>query len=81
MGVGRDTSAHAFTLRRLKKEYDAIAPYDGWWAPMGQTKRIVLGPFPNLDKAKEVEAAVRKQGSDGYVWRSDAGEIVTKIEK
>lgn len=81
MGVGRDISAHAFTLRRLKKEYDAIALYDGWWAPMGQTKRIVVGPFPNLDRAKAVEAAVRKAGSDGYVWRSDAGEVVEKIGK
>lgn len=81
VGVGRDTSAHAFTMRQLKKQYDSIADYDGWWAQMGQTKRIVVGPFSNLDKAKQAEAAIRKQGSDGYVWRSDAGEIVTKIGK
>lgn len=81
VGVGRNTSAHAFTMRQLKKQYDSISNYDGWWAQMGQTKRIVVGPFSNLDKAKQAEAAIRKQGSDGYVWRSDAGEIVTKIGK
>lgn len=81
IGVGRDASAHSFTVRRMKKEHDAIASYDGWWAQMGQTKRIVVGPFPTLAKAKEAEAALRKNGSDAYVWRSDAGEIVTKVGK
>ncbi|MEZ5655677.1 MAG: SPOR domain-containing protein [Sphingobium sp.] len=79
MGVGRNQSAHAFTVRRIKGEYSAVAKYDAWWAQMGQTKRIVFGPFSNLAKAKEVETAVRKAGSDGYVWRSDAGEVVEKI--
>jgi len=81
IGVGRDTSAHRFTVRRMKKGHDAIASYDGWWAHMGQTKRIVVGPFSTLAQAKQAEAALRKNGSDAYVWRSDAGEIVTKVGK
>jgi len=81
IGVGRNVSAHPFTVRRMKKDYDVIAKYDGWWAQMGQTKRIIVGPFADLATAKAAEAALRKNGSDAYVWSSDAGEIVTKVGK
>lgn len=79
IGVGRDKGALAFTLRRMKKEHAALARYDGWSAGWGQTNRLVVGPFPNLAKAKAVEADMKKAGSDAFVWRSDAGEEVDRI--
>jgi Flp pilus assembly protein TadD len=74
IGTGRNKSALAFTLKRMKKEHDALAKQDGFSAAWGATNRLVVGPFKNLDRAKAVEADLKKGGSDAFVWRSDAGE-------
>ena len=58
----------------MKKEHDALASKDGYAASWGATNRLVVGPFKNLDRAKAVEADLKKAGSDAFVWRSDAGE-------
>lgn len=78
IGAG-NKSAAAFTLKRMKKQYDALGKHDGWTADWGRTNRLVVGPFSNLTKAKAVEAEMKKAGSDAFVWRSDAGEEVTPI--
>lgn len=80
IGAGRDTGALGFTLRRMKKDYAVLAKQDGWWADYGRTKRLVVGPFRNLDRAKTVAADMKKAGSDALVWRSDAGEEVRRID-
>ena len=54
--------------------YIALASKDGYAASWGATNRLVVGPFKNLDRAKAVEADLKKAGSDAFVWRSDAGE-------
>lgn len=74
IGTGKNKSALAFTLKRMKKEHDALAKQDGYSASWGATNRLVVGPFKNLDRAKAVEADLKKAGSDAFVWRSDAGE-------
>lgn len=79
IGVGRDKGALAFTLKRMKKEHEALAKYDGWSADGAKTNRLVVGPFPTLAKAKAVEAEMKKGGSDAFVWRSEAGEEVDRI--
>lgn len=74
IGTGKNKSALAFTLKRMKKEHDGLAKQDGYSASWGATNRLVVGPFKNLDRAKAVEADLKKAGSDAFVWRSDAGE-------
>ncbi|MBP6031066.1 MAG: SPOR domain-containing protein [Sphingobium sp.] len=74
IGTGRNISALGFTLKRMKKEHDALAKQDGWSAQWGATNRLVVGPFKTLDRAKAVEADLKKAGSDAFVWRSEAGE-------
>lgn len=79
VGVGRNEGALAFTLRRMKKQYAGIAKKDGWSASWGQTNRLVVGPFSSLAKAKDAEAELRKGGSDAFVWRSEAGEVLDRV--
>jgi Flp pilus assembly protein TadD len=79
IGTGKNRSALAFTLKRMKKEHDALGGKDGWSASWGATNRLIVGPFKNLDKAKAVEADLKKAGSDAFVWRSDAGEEVEAL--
>ncbi len=79
IGTGRSKDALAFTLKRMKKEHDALAGKDGFAASWGATNRLVVGPFKSLEKAKAVEADLKKAGSDAFVWRSDAGEEVEAL--
>ncbi|OYW88691.1 MAG: hypothetical protein B7Z20_01900 [Sphingobium sp. 32-64-5] len=79
IGVGRDKGALAFTLRRMKKDHAALGKYDGWSAGWGRTNRLVVGPFPNLGRARTVETEMKKGGSDAFVWRSEAGEEVDRL--
>lgn len=74
IGTGRNKSALGFTLKRMKKEHDALAKQDGFSAAWGATNRLVVGPFKSIERAKAVEADLKKGGSDAFVWRSDAGE-------
>lgn len=81
VAAGRDLDALAFDLRRLRRTYDALAGLDGWTAEWGATRRLLVGPFPSLEKAKAVQADLRKAGSDGFVWQSEAGEVVTALSR
>jgi len=76
---GRNKGALGFTLRRMQKDHSVLAKKDGWSANWGATNRLVVGPFATLAKAKDVEAEMKKGGSDAFVWRSDAGEELAKV--
>lgn len=79
IGTGRDVSALAFTLRGLRKDYAAIAKQDAYTAPWGRTNRLVIGPFASFTRARDVEAELKKAGTDAFAWQSDAGEEVKPI--
>lgn len=78
IGAG-NREAMAFTLKRMKAKHDALGSHSGWTADWGRTSRLVVGPFPSLAKAKAVEADMKKDGSDAFVWRSAAGEEVSRV--
>lgn len=80
VATGRSTSALGFDLKRLRKKYpDEMGSKDGATAPWGSTNRLVVGPFPSAAKAKDYAAALKKAGSDAFIWNSDAGEEVTPL--
>lgn len=78
IATGRDIGALAFDMRRLRKTYSVLAGEDGWTAQWGATRRLLVGPFTPV-KAKAVIADLKKAGSDGFVWQSEAGEVVAAL--
>jgi SPOR domain len=80
VATGRSTSALAFDLRKMRKKYAAeIGSKGAGVAAWGSTNRLVVGPFASSAKAKDFEAAMKKAGSDAFVWNSDAGEEVSPL--
>jgi len=79
VATGRDVSALAFDMRRLRKTYAALAGQDGWSAEWGSTRRLLVGPFATSAKAKALESELRKAGADCFVWQSDPGEVVKPL--
>ncbi len=81
IATGRDVGALAFDLRRLRRTYTALADVEGWTAEWGATRRLLVGPFTSVEKAKALQSELRKAGADSFVWQSTAGEVVTALSR
>ncbi|WP_449471355.1 tetratricopeptide repeat protein [Sphingobium chungangianum] len=79
IGTGANRNALGFTLKALRRKYDAVAPQDGWVASWGRTNRLLIGPFASFTRAKTVEAKLKSAGADAFAWQSDAGEVVERL--
>lgn len=79
VGTGQSIPALGFTMRGLRKKYDALGSKDAFTAPWGRTNRLIVGPFPSFAKAKDFEATLKKGGADVFAWQSEAGEEVAPM--
>ncbi len=81
LGVGRDKAAMAFDWRRLvRKAPDALRNQKPYVSRMGQTNRLLAGPFESEKAAGAFLATLRKAGfDDPYVWTSPAGQVVDAL--
>ncbi len=79
VGTGQNISALGFTMKGLRRKYDALSTRDAWTASWGRTNRLVVGPFASFAKARTFEARLKQDGADAFSWQSDAGEEVTAI--
>jgi cell division septation protein DedD len=81
IATGADANGLGFDYRRMAKKNAALfANKDGWTAVWGKTKRLLVGPFPDMKAAKKWEADFRKAGGDGFVWQSDKTAVVAKLK-
>ncbi|MET0361007.1 MAG: SPOR domain-containing protein [Sphingobium sp.] len=81
IATGKDPAALAFDMRRLRKTYAVLATEDSFTAEWGATRRLLVGPYVSVTKAKAVLTDLKKAGSDGFVWQSEAGETVTSLSR
>lgn len=81
LGVGRNKPAMNFDWRRLARDVpDAFRGKKPSVSEMGQTNRLLAGPFPSEKAADEFLAQLRKAGIKGpYVWTSPAGQVVDAL--
>ncbi|RJG56775.1 SPOR domain-containing protein [Sphingobium terrigena] len=79
IATGASKSALGFTLKTMRKKYDALAPQSAWVASWGRTNRLVVGPFASFTRAKTLETKLKGEGADVFAWQSDAGEVVERL--
>ncbi|HEY9092365.1 SPOR domain-containing protein [Parasphingorhabdus sp.] len=81
IATGSDIKALKFDFNRIiKKNPDLFTGLEGWTSPWGQTRRMVVGPFADMQAAKKFEAGFRKAGGDGFAWVSNDGTVVNKLD-
>ncbi len=81
VATGSDATGLGYDYRRMAKKFSAIfANQDGWTAPWGKTRRLLIGPFQDMKAAKKWEADFRKAGGNGFVWQSDKNTEVEKLK-
>jgi Flp pilus assembly protein TadD len=80
IGIGEDTDALPAEFTRLKaKAGKLLASLSGWTAPMGETNRILVGPFASSDDAQEFVNQLADKKVRAFAWTSRAGEKVAKL--
>jgi cell division septation protein DedD len=81
IATGADANGLGYDFKRMAKKTPALfASKDGWTAVWNKTKRLLVGPFPDMKAAKKWEADFRKSGGDGFVWQSDKTAEVAKLK-
>lgn len=80
IATGRNVKALGFDLRRLRHSYaKAIGKETGYVAQWNATNRLLVGPYRSEKTADEALDKIAKAGGDAFLWKSEAGEVVTKI--
>ncbi|MXP10118.1 SPOR domain-containing protein [Pseudoblastomonas halimionae] len=79
LGIGRDVDALAFDWRRLKRKYEILDGRDAYRSVLGQTNRMVTGPFASRAEAMKMVNALKEEGHESLVWRSGDGEEVVLL--
>lgn len=79
IATGGSRDALGFTLKAMRRKYVDIAMQKPWVARWGQTNRLLVGPFANFKRAKEMEQSLKAAGADVFAWQSDAGEVVERL--
>jgi SPOR domain len=81
IGVGREKSAIAFDWRKFNKEYAAaFKGRQAYVSDMGQTNRMLVGPFETQKAASAFLAQLKKADfGRGFIWTSPAGQVVDPL--
>jgi cell division septation protein DedD len=80
IGIGEDADALPGEYSRLKaKGGKLLAGRAAWTAPMGETNRILVGPFPSKDDAQDFVNELAEKKLRAFAWTSAPGEKVAKL--
>jgi hypothetical protein len=80
IAVASERSALPREFARLKgKAPKLFAAHSAWTAPMGNTNRLLIGPFDTPKAAQAFVTALAKEDLGAFAWTSDEGERVQKL--
>ncbi|MBT0669423.1 SPOR domain-containing protein [Novosphingobium profundi] len=82
IGVGQDTKAIAFDWNRYQRHSPALFKgREAHVTAMGQTNRILVGPFDTRQSANDFVTDFGKAGNGtALVWTSPAGQVIDELE-
>ncbi|WP_317153224.1 tetratricopeptide repeat protein [Sphingopyxis indica] len=81
IATGSDLKALAFDYNRFSKRNAALFKgKSGSTAEWGQTRRLLVGPFKDRKSAQDWLVDYKKAEGDGFLFNSDAGEVVEPIK-
>lgn len=68
-----------FTYRRYARANAIFAGQEGWTTPLGQTNRLLVGPFASGAAAQEFINTLAEVGIEALRWRSPEGQAITRL--
>lgn len=81
VAIGQDENALRFTYRQFtRRAPNAFAGKTGWFTPLNQTNRLLVGPFDSRAAAQAFLTAVREEGEiEGLLFRSSDGQEIEPL--
>ncbi|WP_033073725.1 tetratricopeptide repeat protein [Sphingopyxis sp. MWB1] len=81
IATGANLKALAFDYNRFAKRNAALFKgHSGATAEWGRTRRLLVGPFKDRKSAQDWLDDYKKAEGDGFLFNSDAGEVVEPIK-
>lgn len=81
IATGANLKALAFDYNRFAKRNAVLFKgKSGATAEWGQTRRLLVGPFPNRKAAQDWLGDYKKAEGDGFLFDSEVGEIVEPLK-
>jgi hypothetical protein len=68
-----------FTYRRYARANAVFADLEGWFTPLGQTNRVLVGPFESGAAAQSFVNALSEAGISSLRWRSSQGQAIERL--
>ena len=80
LATGQNTSAFRFDWRRIARQAEGLLDdRTAYYAPWGETNRLVTGPFESASAANQFVTALKEKGVDSFRFTSARGEELTEI--
>lgn len=81
MATGRDRKALRFDWRRMqRKSPDLLGSHEAYVTRWGRANRLLTGPFPSRDAARELVNQLRRAGFDSFAYTSPKGEEIVELK-
>ena len=77
-GANEDSLVKAWANAKAKAP-DLFRGRNGWTTPLRFTNRVLAGPFKTSDDAQDFVNKLAHVGLSGFVFQSDAGQVITKL--
>jgi hypothetical protein len=79
LATGPTQDGMRFTYRRYARANAVFAGREGWYTPLGQTNRLLVGPFDSGAEAQAFINTLSEAGVEALRWRSPEGQAVVRL--
>ena len=80
VATGRNTSGLPYTWRQLQSAAPkSLAGQNAWVVAYGQSKRLLVGPYPSSGYARTVIEGLKKEGVQSLLFSSEAGQEIDRL--
>lgn len=79
LATGPTQDGLRFTYRRYARANAIFADREGWYTPLGQTNRLLVGPFESGAEAQQFINTLAEVGIESLRWRSPDGQAIMRL--
>ena len=79
LGIGQNRNLIRGDWRLKYRKYDVLKGKGPFVTPLGQTNRLLAGPFDSVRDARAALNALAKEGVESFVWTSPEGQEIEDL--
>lgn len=79
LGIGQNRSLLRSDWRLKYRKFDVLKDKGPFVTPLGQTNRLLAGPFDSQTQAREALNALAAQDIDSFIWTSAEGQQIDEL--